>query len=50
VAQWIQTQASEHLSGAVSEVSGHPSMRHFVQGDGQQSRDYLDRDILKKCI
>ena len=49
VPQRIQTQAPEHLGGAVAEVSGHPAVRHFMQGDRKQHRDCIDRNLVKKC-
>ena len=33
MAQRIETQAPEHLRGPIAEVSRHPAVRDFVQGD-----------------
>ena len=49
VAQRIQTQASQHLGGAVTEVSGHPAVCDFVQGDRKQDRDCPNRYLVEKC-
>ena len=48
VAQRVQTQSSQHLGSAVAEVSGYPAMRDFVQRDGKQHRDCVDRNVPEK--
>src|ERR1700685_2224907 len=50
MSEGVQTQTTEHLGSAIAEVSGHPAVRDLMQSNGEQSRDCVDRNLIKKRI
>jgi hypothetical protein len=44
----IQSQAPEHLGGAVTELSCHPAVCNLVHRDSEQNRDNVNRQGLYK--